>query len=1009
MPRYAVFSADNSYITPYASSTDGGELISEFNLRSALNVIGWKTVNIEDLKISYDSYMTGTRRDTDLRMSRTGGNLVISRGRFLIRGYYCELNQAIAVPIDDLITMSELIDSTSKSVRKYVKIRIIVSPDLTTHGERVIPPSNGYYGLDLVVDSVLPDEYDLLLGWVIRTNTETGKDSFTITNNPSKSRILDLDKLTGAEHSGDWVMPPTEKDGNIYGIEKKNDGVLTDISDWLWLAYNSPLGRYLRNFAWNATDADNGYIGKTNHKGRLLGCIVSFNEDDATGSPIMFHAHEEPDSYTLDYRILKAGSKASDAYDVKSLNIPLATYTGRNSGIEKEVLGEDYVSGKAGLLSASTLKYIDTVLRGTENWAPKPGVREFGPFQTTAAANDWFRKHPDITLQVGDYYWVLDDTYNDTLKSVFGAVSGTAETVIMGVAPSSTASLSLSIPSQGISGSIRTQGATVHLKGNPEDKVIFNLPDIPIWGDVEGSLSTSSVSLTTEAQNVSFGVEIDPVTIEIEDPESTITGTGTGTGEGTVPSLTIPASISSSEISGNVSGTIGSREITADAPEFDIDVGVEGEIQSDIEIEPMVTDITGQIGQMTVQATGQVAFNGTMDSYTQNVSARYVYMKDWDNSTDTREVYGWFRQCVLRGFATPATYDYYGFVRPNSKSVPGGIIMDDTGHLKLRDEDINALDMAGWKICEESQLSITPEGEGLSTYDCPASLEGVWFINPVTIILKGEGWDSNTVVPLNRMRGDITLDITQAVPAEGASALINCNDVNKITIQANIDKNTLTSNKINVNDCIVTTHNFNSIHRWLSSRFDSGSNVATVDNPWVTIDNPFTNEYDNTIQTRFVTITRGEYGIVSGELDIWVKIPDWTTSEVNESVRLKSMEKLKFPPFLIRLDDNGNIAERQDIPSNSETLLKVSGTGGTHRIYQTPTDEDSDSYILSGNFVCTVDWRNEDYFSLAGRVLNESGDRNHGLFDVRFRALVQFVDSNDSVAKSIQYTAVYPS
>lgn len=1016
MPNYSIFSAGNSYITPYASSIDGGELISEFNLRASLNVIGWKTVTIEELGITYESWLTGTRSDNDLKLTRHNSNLNISNGKFLIRGYYGELLQTLTVPLDDLITLEEVSNSSNNTVRKYIKIRVIVSPDSTTHGERLVPPvGNTYYGLDLVVDSVKPDSYDLLLGWLIRTNTKEERDNFTIVNNPLKSRILDLDKIVGAEKSKDWIIPPASEDGNIYGVKKGEEGSLIAISDWLWLAYNSPLGRYLRHFAWNAIDADNGYIGKDKHNGKMLGCLVSFAEEDSEGTPKMFRVYTNPDSYKIEYRVLKDGSKSIDAYDVKSLEVPLVTYVGRPKGIEKEVLGTDVVDGKAGLLSPSTLKYIDTILRGAENWSPNGG-REFGPFQTTSQADTWFRGHKDtITPQFGDYYWVLDDVYKveDTHKGNFGTVSGTAETVIMGTSPSSNASLTLSLPT-GITGEVVVNDTEVQLHGVGQEAMVLSVGETTLGGTFNAEIPPVDVDLEFENQTVNFPVE---VTLEEStggtenptpgQPNKTVLN---GTASGSIDNVAIKGTTKrATTTQGNVTGTLNPTDFTWSAPEFDIKANVTGRVPSTMNFVPNMETISGQIGQLTVQATGQVAFNGKIDSYTQNVSARYVYIRDWDKELDAEnpnpEPAGkWVRQCVLRGFATPATYEYYGFVRPNDNSVPGAVIMDETGHLKLRDEDVNALNMAGWKICTESQIVITPEGEG-NSYDCPAALEGVWFLNPVTIILRGDSWNSDTVVPLNRIRGDVTLDITQASAQEGATALINCNDINQLTIYAGMLGN-LTTNKINVTDCIVTTHNFNSIYRWKSSRFDSGSNIAVVDNPWVTIENPFTNDYDNSLQVRFVTLTRGEYGIISGELDVWVKIADWTTAKVNESVRLKSIEKLKFPPFLLKLDGNGNIIERQDVPSNSEMLLKISGTGGTHRIYQGGSETD-DAFLLSGNFVSTVDWKNEDYFSLTGRVLNESGDRNHGLFDMRFRALVQFVDPNDPISQSVSYGAVY--
>ena len=44
--RFLVYSSANSYITPYSSDTHGGELITEFNQRAALNTLLKREVNM---------------------------------------------------------------------------------------------------------------------------------------------------------------------------------------------------------------------------------------------------------------------------------------------------------------------------------------------------------------------------------------------------------------------------------------------------------------------------------------------------------------------------------------------------------------------------------------------------------------------------------------------------------------------------------------------------------------------------------------------------------------------------------------------------------------------------------------------------------------------------------------------------------------------------------------------------------------------------------------------------
>ena len=46
--RFLVYSSNNSYIAPYSSDTHGGELITEFNQRAALNTLLKREVDMSD-------------------------------------------------------------------------------------------------------------------------------------------------------------------------------------------------------------------------------------------------------------------------------------------------------------------------------------------------------------------------------------------------------------------------------------------------------------------------------------------------------------------------------------------------------------------------------------------------------------------------------------------------------------------------------------------------------------------------------------------------------------------------------------------------------------------------------------------------------------------------------------------------------------------------------------------------------------------------------------------------
>jgi hypothetical protein len=129
-----------------------------------------------------------------------------------------------------------------------------------------------------------------------------------------------------------------------------------------------------------------------------------------------------------------------------------------------------------------------------------------------------------------------------------------------------------------------------------------------------------------------------------------------------------------------------------------------------------------------------------------------------------------------------------------------------------------------------------------------------------------------------------------------------------------------------------------------------------------------------------------------------------SASQEDTSLLLRSIEQLKFPPFLFKTDEEGNVLDyprRQDIPDNLN--LKIAGTAGTHRVY----DDLTSSYIISGNWVSTIDWAHKDFLTLNARILNSSGDPRHSFADVRFRALVQFTHVDDMIETSTTYDNIY--
>ena len=909
MPSFAYFSSGNSYLAPYSSATDGGELVSEFNQRAALNVLGWKHVDLTAFNPEwvYDSWLSGTKTDEDLELSVTGSYLRVAPGEALVAGYYGDFMQELLIPTVE-ITTADAFPANSESdavVTKFVKLSVMTTQSQNNrHDQRLIPPlGNQYLGVEISIDDILPTVNQLLLGTISRGVNGL----FTVWNNPEKARTISIKHIHGAENYANLVEAP-EDDGSIYGVKQGEDGNLICIDAWTWLAYQSPLGRYLRNMAKIPDDAGApGVVGVS----EMLHTIIGRADDSAVLRII------DTTNPKLEYRVLKNGNQSLDAYAVEQVPLPFANYQGHL--FPDDVLTP--TAGRAGIIEPKTLLQVDTL------WADRDSMqagRQFGPFETYEEAvgvggrlahirSIMAAAIPGWDFQQNDYFWVLNDTLeqiagdtNSILQTSFGYVSGTYDAVT-------------------------TANITGPLTGSA------SVNDVGIRGTVSGSITGGSFEGTTSGS-----------------PPEQVTGTIT---------------------TGSVDGTLQGTASTGTT------VSVEG------------------TGSAQARGTGTGRFTGNLDSFTQNVSTRYVYLPDTDNLNfdpeHPEDFLVWKRQAVLRGFSTPATPQTYGFVKPSSGAAIGDVIVDPTtNQLKLRPDDITMLQLAGWKLHAGGDIQINSD-----SIETIQGLEGTWFLNPVTIHLNGTGWDAETVPPLERFKGDVTVDISQAVVEEGTDVLpvINCSQINTLRLVVGVS-----NAKVNVEDCTVVPENFNSIYRWVSSRFTSGSNTAEFDNPWMTVNHAFSNTYDNSLQARFVSVTRGEYGIVGAEMDVWVKRAYFEKATSEDALLMRSMQSLNFPPFLIQLDpETGNIVGRQDIPT--DVTLKISGAAGTHRTW----DQTSSVYTISGNWLSTIDWKHGEPFVLNARMLNLAGTPHHGFFDVRFRASVQFTHVDDMMETSCNYDDVY--
>lgn len=1007
MAIFQLYGTYNAYIEPYSSSTDGGELITEFNQRAQLNLLGYRDINLNEARLDsqlaaipttmatnikaswgskttpenfiYQSYLSGTKDTESFKLSQepTEAKLNIAAGEALIYGYYVHGLGEVTIPLNDLISASDMLPDMDDNevVTRYIKLQMTVTiAPHNMHDERLVPPLKALYeGFAVVCDNELPKNNQLLLGTISRTVS----GSYIILNNPLKTELIDKTRLMNSDLWSEIVMVPDDDGENIYAIQKggtdggdeSDDAVtnLVNINEYIWLAYSSSLGKYLRNMSKVPDDA-----GKPNNTNPLLGMMVGYT---STGTPttkvsshyatagntlmrLGFYDEDKPHPY-LAYRVLKDGQKAPDCYEEEYVPLPFASYTGQATNAEITVN-----NGRAGIVSPETKYKIDQL------WDDRDSIMggvQFGPFESVAEAVSYFNS--DVFLeQVTQGY-----------KLVSSSGSGHYEW---------TSGRRYELNSFGL------------IDQNWRPKAYF-------WV-LNDTITIDSSSDAGQTLFSNFG-------------QATATYTATTSGDVTAKfnatSLSGPLKFTSpsatTTITGNFSGTM---EVEGDG---DQTVDVAGTLSTDALTTASDTGATttfevelGDIqGQATGKGSGTLTYNFT--EFTQNVSARYIINPNKYKGSTTKpstavtqtnfvspgkrnQANAYFvQQAVLRGFACPATDSHYGFLRPSSTAStdPAAVINDpSTNQLRLGTVGSMMLQNGGWKLSNETAFYLNPEDTAVFE-----NLEGLWFVNGCTLYLRGTGWNADTLPTIHRMKGDIKVDISEAGFEDGVAALVTFEDVNDITII-----NTSGSKgKINVTSCTVTTHNFNNINRWVNSKFDSGSNVATLDNSWVTVDNVFKSDgTDNSLQTRFATFTRGEYGITSAELDIWIKYADWTKPRTEEALSWQSLQQLHFPPLLLKLTDTGNVAESQIIPTDLNA--KVSGTGGTHRTW----DSNTSSYVLTGNWISTVDWEDGDFLSVNARMLSPDTDKFHGVYDLRFRALVQFTQADDMMESSIDYGAI---
>lgn len=1059
------YSPVNCYITPYSSDKQGGELITEFNQRAAINLLLHRKQSLVDYagivaqsvnefagtEVELDqttgetgyqgpglnsfldttihtssnwvveTYATGAKSMDDFKLSiptATSGSayLSVSAGRALVYGYYIEAISEILIDTSDAIESSEITqvihndgqNPSNPCMTKFVKLAVMYtqSPN-ARHDERLVPPSNGaYLGAAIVINKELPRTNELLLG----TITRDSKGAFKVTNNPKKTQLIPLDSIDGAE--GYDKKLEAINDNYTYGIhygDTDAEGKVTNlriIDPWLWLHEQSNLAKLLKAISSQVDTA--GLETDANTRAIIVGERLNVSELDA---PIL--EHNKTDS-----------TGANNATSSPSKIFQALYY------------GQAY--SKPGDSSAS-VKSVHTFLPMAYSTDDSPMGKGFTKSYET----------PNNDLTRGYTYYIDDSIPNvGNILSRGAGESGLMTkqqvTMLEYVFADYLERHSTSQHNNGTNGTTRGSGYGPFLtledaKRWFEDKQ-KNVPNFKIkLGDWFWVINDTAEAGGSQ-QDGNKGIQ------QIITDYGTVTGTG-------VANISIP------NLTGSVTGT------------------GDGTFSGETDDKP-AKNVNGTMSESisgTVQGTGtgaaKVQVTGTLTSFVQNISSRYVCVsvsdtagtvlfthacdntydgKTWvytdldtDHSksysstswtTGTQQTAVFALEACERGFAVPATSDCFGVVKIGDGTQETDVILDnDTLRLRITDHLLDIIHNGGFVSDSRTYIDISPQ-TALSQFNY------LYFTDGVTFKMTGKASDWEAVLDdtgtLAHIRGHVVLDYSQveADSAYGGGYLLYLKDIDYITLHGENDTTkqvaqTATSPlKFSCDHCRVDTPFFENIGHWQYSEFITGGDTIELNCPWMKASNVFTAAAENNLYTRFASITMGVDGIVSAMLDIWIQHEGWSSNASSINRCWTSLKKLNFPPMFFEFltttteESDGSTTTKTDTVVNMSTIqrlsedynLKIGGTAGVHEIWNKSNSE----YQTSGNFLATVDWEwngNPGVDSSPAGTLhfnllmnNSSGDVSQKFSNVRFRVPVQVMRVDDnSFSDAVDYAALY--
>lgn len=1061
------YSPINCYITPYSSDKQGGELITEFNQRAAINLLLHRNQSLVEYagqvaqavnefagtQVELDqttgetgyvgpglnsfldtsvhdannwvveAYATGTKGKDDFKLSiptgQSGSALFsVSAGKALVYGYYIEAISEILIDTADAIESSEIAqvnhnegqNPKNPCMTKFVKLAVMYTQGQhSRHDERLVPPTNGaYLGAAIVINKELPRPNELLLGTITRDSNGV----FMVTNNPKKTQLIPLDGIDGAENYSDKLE--AIDDDHTYGIhygDADAEGNVTNlriIDPWLWLHEQSNLAKLLKAISSEVDTA--GLINDKNTRAIIVGEHLDVTR---LAQPVLQHDNTDAsgsrDAMSSAAKIFQAlyyGQAFSKSGDSSATVRSVHTFLPMAYSTDGSPMGNGFTKSYVSPNNDEQVKgYTYNV----------DGIPSVGNILTRGDGESGLMTKQQVTM----LEYVFADYLDRHSRTQFG--DGTNFTT----------------RGSGYGPFLTLDDARRWFENKQK-----NVPNFRIkLGDWFWVINDTAEAGGNQQDN-NGGIE------QIVTDYGTVTGTGIA--NISIPNLT-------GDVQGTGDGTFEGK--TDETPSVDVSG-------------TMTESISG-----TVQGTGtgaaKVQVTGTLTSFVQNVSARYVCVSvsntpgtvlfthacenTYDNthhtwsftdldtehsksysstswSTGTRQSAVFALEACERGFAVPATPDCFGVVKIGDGTKETDVVLDnDTQRLRITDHLLDIIHNGGFVSDSRTFIAISPQTD-LTQFSYLYFTDGILF----KMTGKASDWEAalGDTGTLAHIRGQVVLDYSEveADSAYGGGYLLYLKDIDYITLHGENDTTkqvaqTATSSlKFSCDHCRVDTPFFENIGHWEYSEFITGGNTIELKCPWMKASNVFTTAADNNLFTRFASVTMGKDGIASAMLDMWIQHEGWSANAASINRCWTSLKKLNFPPMFFEFltttteDAEGTSTTTSDTVVNMSTIqrlpsgynLKIGGTAGVHEIW----NKSNSTYQPSGNFLATVDWEwngNPGVDSSPAGTLhfnllmnNSSGDLSQKFSNVRFRVPVQVIKIDDnSFSDSVDYAALY--